>query len=136
MENAPQWSQSAGALQDASVSDLRNLWLAIGPLVRAMLNGPSRSTGSGLSVTPQLYRQCPGVASSAARLSDRSASRTVFFFSWLLTELAEQRIPPRAGRSNPGVVKKPRAKFPARKPSHPGSGTVRPQLNFSVLIPT
>jgi hypothetical protein len=28
----------------------------VGSLVCAMLNGPNRSTGSGLSITPQLYR--------------------------------------------------------------------------------
>jgi len=46
----------------------------------------------------------------------RSASRTGFFFSWLMTELAERRISPRPGRSHPRVVKKPRQNSPLEKP--------------------
>ena len=95
-----------------------------------MLNGPSRSTGSGLSVTPQLYRQCPRVASSAARLSDRSASRTGFFFSWLLTELAEQRIPPRAGRSNPRGGEKAAGEIPRSKTLPSGEGNHSTSTQF------
>jgi hypothetical protein len=52
--------------------------------------------------------------------------------SWLLEEIAAQKIPPRQGRSNPRVVKKPRAKFPSRKRLHRGSGTKLEKLTFTI----
>ena len=39
-------------------------------------------------------------------------------FSWMISEIAEQIIPTRQGRTNRKVVKKPRSKFKARKPIH------------------
>ena len=49
-----------------------------------------------------------------------------------MLEILDQQLPPRQGRSNPRVVKKPRSKFPARKPKHSGHGTQRQQLTFSI----
>ena len=41
-----------------------------------------------------------------------------FLVSWLIEEILEQEIPPRQGRTNPRVVKKPRSKFKSKKRSH------------------
>lgn len=48
-------------------------------------------------------------------------------------EILEQTIPQRQGRTNPRVVKKPRSKFPSRKPIHKGVGTKRQPLTFFIL---
>lgn len=54
------------------------------------------------------------------------------FFSWLISEVAEQIIPHRQGRTNPRVVKKPRSKFKARKPIHRTGFTELQSLTFAV----
>ncbi len=46
--------------------------------------------------------------------------------------LAEQ-IPPRQGRHNPRVVKKPRSKFPSKKPIHRTMSSALKQLTFSIF---
>lgn len=38
-------------------------------------------------------------------------------------EILEHKIPLRQGRVNPRVVKKPRSKFPSKKPIHRVAGT-------------
>lgn len=48
-------------------------------------------------------------------------------------EILAERIPAPEGRSNLRVVKKTRAKFPSKKPSHKGSGVKLETLTFSVL---
>ena len=55
-----------------------------------------------------------------------------YFFSWLISEIAEQIIPTRQGRTNPRIVKKPRSKFRARKPIHRTGFTQLQPLTFAV----
>lgn len=55
-----------------------------------------------------------------------------YFFSWLISEIAEQIIPPRQGRTNPRVVKKPRSKFKAKKPIHRTGFTQLQTLTFAL----
>ena len=75
-----------------------------------------------------------------------------YFFSWLISEITEQIIPPRQGRTNPRVVKKrtaraevssalgrskkPRSKFKARKPIHRTGFTQLQTLTFAVTSST
>jgi hypothetical protein len=59
-----------------------------------------------------------------------------YFFSWLISEIAEQIIPTRQGRTNPRVVKKPRSKFKARKPVHRTGFTQLQPLTFAVASST
>jgi hypothetical protein len=49
-----------------------------------------------------------------------------------VTEILDEQIPEREGRSNPRVVKKTRAKFPSKKPIHKGVGATIETLKFSV----
>jgi hypothetical protein len=55
------------------------------------------------------------------------------FLSWLMAEILDCKIPPRQGRSNPRVVKKPRSKFPAKKPIHRGTGVKNAPLSSTIL---
>jgi hypothetical protein len=50
-----------------------------------------------------------------------------------MMEILDEKIPPRQGRSNPRLVKKPRSKFPSKKPIHRGTATQRQPLIFSVI---
>ena len=54
------------------------------------------------------------------------------FYSWLIAEILDNKIPKRTGRTNPRVVKKPRSKFKSAKPFHRGQGTHLQQLDFKV----
>ena len=70
------------------------------------------------------------------------------FYSWLIAEILDNKIPDRIGRSNPRVVKKrtarsevsselgrskqPRSKFKSAKPFHRGQGTQLQQLDFQI----
>ena len=56
-----------------------------------------------------------------------------YFCAWLISEITEQIIPNRQGRTNPRVVKKPRSKFKARKPIHRTGFTQLQPLTFSVV---
>ncbi len=47
------------------------------------------------------------------------------FFSWLITEMMSEIIPPRHNRSNPRVVKKTRCKFKKRSADAPSNGASR-----------
>ncbi len=47
-------------------------------------------------------------------------------------EILDEKIPPRQKRTNPRVVKKPRSKFPSKKPIHRGTGTRREVLTFVI----
>ena len=55
-----------------------------------------------------------------------------YFFSWLISEITEQIIPHRPGRTNPRVIKKPRSKFKARKLIHRTGFTQLQSLTFAV----
>ena len=50
-----------------------------------------------------------------------------------MMEILDEKIPPRQGRRNPRLVKKPRSKFPSKKPIHRGIGTQRQPLIFSII---
>jgi hypothetical protein len=54
------------------------------------------------------------------------------FLSWLMAEILDCKIPPRTGRSNPRVVKKTRAKFPARKRKHRGNSSNVETRTFAI----
>ena len=62
-----------------------------------------------------------------------SPSSLPSFFSWLISEITQQIIPNRQGRTNPRVVKKPRSKFKTRKPIHRTSFTQLQPLTFCVV---
>ena len=66
------------------------------------------------------------------RLSRHSARGITFFFTKLIADILAEKIPPRIGRSNPRVVKKPRSKFSSKKPSHRGAGFIQEPLVFSI----
>jgi hypothetical protein len=55
-----------------------------------------------------------------------------FFFTKLITDILAEKIPPRIGRSNPRVVKKPRSKFSSKQPIHRHTGSTRQRLNFFI----
>ena len=55
------------------------------------------------------------------------------FVSWLIEEILEQEIPPRQGRINPRVVKKPRSKFKSKKRSHRTGTTQLQPLTFAPI---
>ncbi|MBD2254234.1 transposase domain-containing protein [Nostoc parmelioides FACHB-3921] len=79
---------------------------------------------------------CPyriGERVRALKLLRSCGQGMLLFFSKLILEILEQKIPPRQGRTNPRVVKKPRSMFPSRKPIHSGAGTKRQPLTFFIL---
>ena len=50
-----------------------------------------------------------------------------------MLEIAAEQIPARQGRCNPRVVKKPRSKFPAKKPLHREVGVKGHLLSFTIV---
>ena len=50
-----------------------------------------------------------------------------------MREILDEQIPEPEGRTNPRVVKKPRAKFPSKKPIHKAQGAKLTTLTFSIL---
>jgi len=72
-------------------------------------------------------------AAKRFRLDNANARSRVNILSKLILEILEQKIPPRQGRTNPRVVKKPRSKFPSRKPIHSGAGTKHQPLTLFIL---
>ena len=72
-----------------------------------------------------------------------------YFFSWLVSEITTQLIPPRQGRTNPRVIKKrtaraevssalgrskkPRSKYKGKKRTHRIGFTQLQPLTFSVV---
>ena len=56
-----------------------------------------------------------------------------YFFSWLISEISEQIIPPRQGRTNPRVLKKSRSKFRGKKSLHRTGFTQLQLLTFAVV---
>jgi hypothetical protein len=83
-----------------------------------------------------LRRAVPLFQQSLVSQSEGDGNSTVtLFVSWLRSEILEQEIPPRQGRTNPRVVKKPRSKFPSRKRTHRGHGTQVQPLTFAISPP-
>ncbi len=62
-----------------------------------------------------------------------TTTRLPLFVSWLIEEILEQEIPPRQGRINPRVVKKPRSKFKSKKRSHRTGITQLQPLTFAPI---
>jgi len=62
---------------------------------------------------------------------DNSTNLNIYF-SWLVSEILELKIPPPQGRTNPRVVKKTRSKYKSKKRSHRNNGTPRQQLSFMI----
>jgi len=54
------------------------------------------------------------------------------FLQARVMDMLDEKIPSRLFRSNPRVVKKPRSKFPSKKPTHRVSGVKRRSLTFSI----
>jgi hypothetical protein len=48
-------------------------------------------------------------------------------------DIAAEKIPARLGRTNPRVVKKPRSKFPSKKPVPKGAAIKLKQLTFTII---
>jgi hypothetical protein len=83
-----------------------------------------------------LRRAVPLFQQSLVAQSEGDGNSTVtLFVSWLMEEILEQKIPPRQGRTNPRVVKKPRSKFPSRKRVHRGHGTQVQPITFAISAP-
>ncbi len=57
------------------------------------------------------------------------------FVSWLMSEILDQEIPPRQGRTNPRVIKKPRSKFKSKKRAQRSNTSQLQTLTFT-LAPT
>ncbi len=85
-----------------------------------------------------LHRAVPLFQQAAVSQSEcdcNGNSTVTLFVSWLIEEILEQEIPPRQGRTNPRVVKKPRSKFPSRKRAHRGHGTQLQPPTFAISPP-
>ena len=50
-----------------------------------------------------------------------------------MREILDEQIPEPEGRTNPRVVKKTRAKFPSKKPTHKAQGAKLTTLTFSIF---
>ncbi len=70
---------------------------------------------------------------SLGHFQNLSPEQLPFFFSKLILDILDEKIPPRNGRTNPRVVKKPRSKFQAKKPIHRGTGLKLSPLSFTIL---
>ena len=80
----------------------------------------------GFTGTVRIIRRAVPMFEQAAQLEMN------LFMSWLIEEILDNQLPPRQGRINPRVVKKPRSKFKAAKRCHRGQGTQFQRLNFRV----
>jgi hypothetical protein len=56
-----------------------------------------------------------------------------FFHQPRVMDILDEKIPPRQGRSNPRVVKKPRSKFPAKKPLQSEVDVKGKQMSFTIV---
>ena len=54
-------------------------------------------------------------------------------FPFFLNDILAETIPPRKGRHNPRVIKKPRSKFPSKKPIHRETSLQQKQPTFSIF---
>lgn len=68
-----------------------------------------------------------------ADFQDLNPFATALFFSRLIQDILAEKIPTRQGRHNPRVVKKPRSKFPNKKPIHRALSSAPKQLTFSIF---
>lgn len=62
-----------------------------------------------------------------------SSQNINIYFSWLIDEILDLKIPSPQNRSNPRVVKKTRSKFKSKKRHHRNNSTPRQQLSFQIF---
>ena len=90
------------------------------------------STDAGISPLRLGFTGSLRVLRRAIPLFQKVTTPTLpLFISWLRSEILEQEIPPRQGRTNPRVVKKPRSKFKSKKRSHRSGTTQFQALTFA-----
>jgi hypothetical protein len=106
-------------------------WLLAHYCVRVLMFQAAETAGIsplslGFTGTVRVIRRAVPLFQQAA------PSEMNLFLSWLIAEILDNKLPPRLGRTNPRVVKKPRSKFKAAKREHRGQGTQLQRLNFRV----
>lgn len=107
----------------------RKLLRGVGP---GMLLMWDRGLHSFKMVFEALDQKCHILGRVPAHVKFEVVKMMNLFMSWLIEEILEHQLPPRQGRINPRVVKKPRSKFQAAKPAHRGHRTQIQRLNFRV----
>ncbi len=109
-------------------------WLLAHWAVRCLMF--KASTNAGISPLRLGFTSSLRVLRRAIPLFQQVTTPTLpLFVSWLMSEILEQEIPPRQGRTNPRVVKKPRSKFKSKKRAHRSHTTQLQPLTFA-LPPT
>jgi len=105
-------------------------WLLAHWAVRCLMF--KASTDAGISPLSLGFTGSLRVLRRAIPLFQQVTTPTLpLFVSWLIEEILEQEIPPRQGRTNPRVVKKPRSKFKSKKRSHRSGTTQLQPLTFA-----
>jgi hypothetical protein len=110
---------------DSVVSVFKNLIHGL-----ASLRIPDRirfKTPTSSSITEARQRTGPSVMTRLFELDIN------IYFSWLISEILDQKISPPQHRSNPRVVKKTRSKFKSKKRCHRNNSTPRQQLSFLIF---
>lgn len=106
-------------------------WLLAHYCVRAMMFQAAET--SGISPLKLGFTGTLKVIRRAIPIFQQAAPEEInLFMSWLIAEILDNQLPPREGRINPRVVKKPWSKFKTAKPEHRGQGTQLQRLNFRV----
>ena len=107
-------------------------WLLAHWAVRCLMF--KASTNAGISPLRLGFTGSLRVLRRAIPLFQQVTTPTLpLFVSWLMSEILEQEIPPRQGRINPRVVKKPRSKFKSKKRSHRSGTTQLQPLTFAPI---
>ncbi len=105
-------------------------WLLAHWAVRCLMF--KASTAAGISPLSLGFTGSLRVLRRAVTMFQQAETATLpFLVSWLMDEILEQEIPPRQGRTNPRVVKKPRSKFKSKKRSHRSGTTQLQPLTFA-----
>jgi hypothetical protein len=107
--------------------------LAPWSLVEPVFNVSSRTNSRNFTITDWFYWYSECYSPSDSAFSGGYTISTPFFLTWLIREICDEQIPARQGRSNPRVVKKPRSKFPSKKPCHRGIENQHQHLKFSIV---
>jgi len=87
------------------------------------------------SITPQLYRQCSRARRALPAFQTALSLKNGIFLQLAHDWAGRTTHFASTGAQSSAGGEKASAKFPARKTSHPGSGTVQPQLHCSIRIP-
>ena len=131
-QDSSQWAHSSHSLSQTSWSCPRNLWLASRTLCSTANNVHCGTASWNISSAFGLYWHFKSDSTGNSRLPGYTKRTTAFFFSKLIIDILKETIPSRQSRSNPRVVKKPRSKFPSKKPRHRSAGVKRQPLTFSI----